>query len=188
MAVIRKVETVWTGLAGAPHLSTMFFTYVIGNATAVINAVDQFWTDLAAQIDNGLAWTVQAETQLIEDTSGLLVGTEGGVANTGNGLGVGNALPPATQGLVNWRTNTFINGRTLRGKTYVPGPVAATGDINGHATAAYQTALNTAGQTLITGTSGPGPLRVFSRTHLTSATVQSAVAFTDFAVLRSRRQ
>lgn len=187
MATIRKITTTWAGLAGTPHMSTMYFTHVAGNAQAIVDEVHEFWQDLTAHIDGSLTHTVEGSTELIDDTTGLLVGIDQVTSQVAASSGAGNACPPATQGLINWRTNTFVNGRALRGKTYIPGPIVTSATADGRPNTTYLALLNTAAAALIAETSGPGPLRVFSRTHLTSATVVSADRYSDFAVLRSRR-
>lgn len=188
MVAIRKVLTQWTGIAGTPHLSTMFFTQSAGTAQQNVDNVDTFWNAMLGSIDNSLTYTVLGDVQIIDDSTGLVIGLESATPQVGTGSVSTAVTPPATQGLINMRTGTFISGRGLRGKVYVPGVPVTAATADGRPTAAYTTLLTNAGQGLITNSTANGPWRVFSRTHLQSWAVTSATAWTDFAVLRSRRQ
>jgi hypothetical protein len=108
--------------------------------------------------------------------------------------GTGNYLPLQTQGVAQYQTATFLGGRRLRGRSYLPGFVATTGTAGGNVAAATITAIgayNTAlGTTIVTATNQ----RVWHRPPVAggvgglSAVVSTRSAGTSFGVMRSRRK
>lgn len=176
-----------TGVAGTPWYSNTYHTLVGGSGQGVVDAVRDFWTNLAPSIDNAITVTVEGDTALVDDVSGAITGIDSVVARTLAGSSVANALPPATQGILHTFTGTFVGGRQLRGKIFIPGLVVTVADSIGAPTAALKTALLTQGALLVANTSGPGPLRVWSRTNGISAVVNSVTTPSKFGVLRSRR-
>ena len=186
MGVIRRVSTVINGLAGGSGFLQMYFTNVVGEAGATQTAVGQFWQGLTELLHTDLTGQILAEQDLVEDTTGQIVGTENTGADTTIVFnGAGEFAPSATQMLCRWRTDTFIAGRRLQGRSFIPGITEAMGS-SVPGTTAIST-LNAEAASLISDTSTSGPLRVFSRTHLTSAVVTSGSAWNQYAVLRSRR-
>ena len=184
--ILRKVQTVHTGVPGSPFVSTMYFTFVAGQADQTLANVLECWGDLATVMHTDLVSTVEREQVLIEDTTGAATGTE--LAAGPNAIGATDAfepMPAATQGLIQLRTGTYVGGREIRGRLFVPSPCEDTG----HATpsAAYQTLVNGAFQDLIVDSSTSGPWRVWSRKNLQSAVVTTANTWSQWAVLRSRR-
>lgn len=187
MTTVRRVRTVMTGVAGTPWYTNMHFTYVGGTTQAAIDAVRDFWTTLAPSIDNGVSAQVEGDCALIDDTTGHITGIDSATARIVPGTSVANALPPATQGLINVFTSSFIGGRQLRGKVFIPGLVTTVSDSAGGPTAALKTAMLGVGNTLVSASSAPGPWRVLSKRYLTSAVVTSVSTPSKFGSMRSRR-
>lgn len=186
MGTIRRVRTVFSGVAGSPYYNNMYFTLVNGSASAVIAAVDTFWESFDSTCITALTWDVLGDTELVDEATGSLVGVESGTALSGASNGGTTPLPFATQLCINTFTGTFVGGRQLRGKIFIPALASIT-NVAGDPAPATITAANTAINTLVSNTSGPGPLRVYSPTHGTSAVVTSGSTFSRFAVMRSRR-
>lgn len=187
MAILRRVRSVATGVAGTPWYTNLYFTWVTGTTQAHIDVVRDWWTNLAGSLDNSVLWTVEGDCSLVDDTTGQVTGIESATARTVNGTSATAALPPATQILLNTFTSTFVGGRQLRGKIYVPGLVASTSDANGAPVAATKTLVLAQGNLLISASSTPGPLRVWSKKNGMSAVVNAVSTPSKFAVLRSRR-
>lgn len=187
VAQLRRIRTIFTGVAGTPWYSNMFFTWVAGTEQAHLDAVGSFWNAIDSQIDNNVSWAVDDNAAVINDTTGDITQIEVGIGPTGAGGGTSAPLPYANQGLVNWLTNDFIAGRQVRGKTYIPGLCEDTNTVSGVMEPVAQSVLQSTADALIAASSAPGPLRVFSRKNLTSAAVESAQVTNKWAVLRSRR-
>lgn len=185
MPTIRRVRTDWSGLPGGPALTTTYFPSVMSAANAIA-FMTAFWTSLNSRIANDGQWTVLADTELIDDATGNIIGVESGVLQSGAGTDAGAMLSIGTQGLLNLRTGIYIGGRELRGKLYVPVPTTNAND-DGVPSAAYLAALQTAynaGQ--VAG--GGLPAVVYSPTNSTSrsSTAQSPSPY--WARLRSRQR
>lgn len=186
MATIRRIRTLWSGVAGTPWYTNMFFTRVVGTEDAAIEAVADFWNAMDLYIKSTVTWDVQEQIDLLDDVTGNLVGTEGGTGISGAGSASDELLPPSNQMLVNWFTDAFAGGRRIRGKTYVPG-LTQLGNEAGVPSALALSALGTAASQLIIDTSSSGPLRVYSRRNARSDVVTNRGVYSQFAVLRSRR-
>ena len=165
----------------------MYFTLVGGSGQGVVDAVRDFWVAWAATLDNSNTITIEGDTALVDDVTGNITGIDSVLTRTTVPTGATNVLPPANQLVMNLFTSTFIGGRQLRGRTYIPGILATASDANGAVVSSTRTAVVTIGTALITNTSGPGPLRVWSRKNGTSAVVNAVSSPPKFGVLRSRR-
>jgi hypothetical protein len=89
---------------------------------------------------------------------------------------------------VDWATNQIVGGRRLTGRTYMVPLTAGSFDTEGVLTSAAITTLTTAAGTFITTMAATGSdLAVWSRTHATTAPVETASAPQKGAILRGRR-
>ena len=180
-----RVDTSTAGLGGAPFYTQMFFDDGVGVPSDVVDAVVAFWEALDTVIVNELTMTVEGVVAVVDETTGMITG----VVSTGSGAGVvgtsvGEPAALATQGLIQWQTGDYVNGRQIRGKTFIPG-VATSAVQAGKPTAGYQAALNTAANALIANASVV--FGIYSRVNHTLRDVTVGSAWNDFAVLRSRR-
>jgi len=187
MALMRRTRTVFSGVAGTPWYSLMYFTWVSGTEQDHLDEVAAFWGAIDARIDNNVSWATEDDMAIVESSTGEIVSVEVGSGGTGTGGGTSDPLPAATQGLVNWLTGAFVGGRQVRGKCYIPGLCEDDNTATGVMVGTTQTIIQNAADALIANTSAPGPLSVFSRVNLVRETVTSATVPTKWAVLRSRR-
>jgi hypothetical protein len=123
---IMRVNTIFTGVAGAPYLSTHYFFGAaepdVAMANAAITAVKNFWFQLGGVMNNTTAWAVQGGVQVIRPSDGQLQGILAGTQQTGAGtVSGGNQLPYAAQGLISWATGEFVDGRHVQGRTFLGG-------------------------------------------------------------------
>jgi hypothetical protein len=187
MATIRRVRTVFTGVAGTPWYSNMYFATSGGTAADSVANVDAFWTTLAAQINTAVTGTVEGDVAIIESTTGEITSVESVTDGTIDFTGSGNVLPPANQGMINLNTNTYAGGRQIRGKLYIPGLVVGAQNSDGTVAAAYYGAWVSVAGALKTSASTTGVWVVYSPTHHMHAAIESVTPKTTFAVMRSRR-
>jgi hypothetical protein len=130
----------------------------------------------------GLVSTTLGAVELIDSTTGQPTGVaDGGPDVVTGGNGEGERLPFATQGLCRLRTNTFFGGRELRGRLYIPGLTEDHSDA-GVPNANFKTKVQDA-LTLL----GESALAVYSPTKHQWATVGATSVWSQWAVLRSRR-
>lgn len=187
MALMYRVRTVFSGTPGSPYLSTQYTavpndTPALVDAQAANTAVGAFWNTIDASLINGLSWATEGNVDVISDL-GVLSATFGVTPVTGVGGVTGVLSPPATQGLIRWGTGQFIGGREVRGRTFIP--AIPTSMISGGVpTGTLVTNANTAASTLIS--SGVVPV-IWSKANNTFRNVNSGSLWSQFAVLRSRR-
>lgn len=184
MAQISRYQTVFTGVAGTPWYSNLFFEGGTPEGEAYGPDVVAFWEACNSQIHSSITWVVDSTYTVIEASTGLIVDIGDWAGGTGTGDQVAEPLPWANQAVINWRTNTYIGGRELRGRTFVPALTQAINN-NGVLTTAGQIDLQAAADGLITDSAGA--FCIFSPTHLTESVVEQANVPLKIGVLRSRR-
>lgn len=123
MANIMKHTAVWAGFTGAPGYSN-FYHHVIGTEAAAAQAghdsVIALFFYLNGYLPSAVSVTVNPVAQIIDEFTGDLVGevtvgTAGAVVTGNNG---GNWAANSGFG-IEWTTGLYLNGRALRGRTYV---------------------------------------------------------------------
>lgn len=181
-----RVRWIGTGGPGTPYYGAFHFGGTTeGEALIAVSVVEDFWVELSAEINTALTITVQPEVDVVDPATGNVTGTfitPGGVVDCAGG----GALPPSNQGLIRWRTGEFVAGREIRGKTFIP-LVPQEYSNGGVPAVTYTTALQQAGNNLLSNGVGAGGLVVYSDTHNQAALVSAASPWNQFAVLRSRR-
>jgi len=187
MSSISRVRTVFTGVAGTPWYSNMYFAWVSGQTQNHIDIVEDFWTALIGQIHTDVTGTVEGQVPVIEDSTGAITAMETGTPKTINFTGANDMLPPATQMVLNLTTGQYLGGRQLRGKIFIPGLIRTAANADGSPNSGFTGVQETALQDLIAASSSPGPLRVYSPTYHDSLVVDGGYAMNRFAVMRSRR-
>lgn len=183
-----RVRTVFTGVTGSPWMNTLNFggPGQTGNQTdadAAVAATGAFWGAVDALINTAVSWATLPEVLFLGD-DGVAAASFATTPATGTGAGAAEIMPFATQALIRTLTGVFVGGRQLRGRIFIPGLTEASNQ-SGSVIAATQTALQTAANTLNAVVTPP--LAVWSKTHATVEPVSSATVWSQFAVLRSRR-
>lgn len=124
MTQIMRVRTVFTYGAGSPGLMTNYFNHSSNspNSEAAQNAVNRVRDGLLASPNlwpTTFSWLVQGDVDIIEDTTGNVDNSYGVTQATGAGTST-NGLGPLPVGLLlRARTNTFVSGRRLMGRTFL---------------------------------------------------------------------
>lgn len=181
-----RIRVTWSGLAGGPWLSTFYFsdTFNQTNVDAARNAVNNLLNGYRSLMASGcsISATVADNISLAGVLSGSLQLTSA-IALTSNGAG--NWLPRECQALVQIRTGSYIGGRELRGRWYLPQPTAGQADANGNPSSTFQGTVNALLNTYRT-TGGYTPV-VWSKKSAASSTMSSMAVAPYFAVQRRRR-
>ena len=187
MAILR-VRTLFTGVTGSPWLSTNYFVGATpaptqAEANAAVVKVGAFWTAMRPLTSSLVSFATDANVAVME-LDGTLTGGFATTPVTGTGTSVADMLPIANQGLIRWLTNVFVGGRQVRGRTFVPGQTETSSGA-GIPTATW---LGTVAPLAVTlAATGPPSLVVWSETHASAQAVASSSVWTQWAVLRSRR-
>lgn len=176
-----RVRVGWTGLSGAPYLSTFYVgTGTVPDPQGAITVVDGFLNGIDTYVSNSLSWTTETEvfTFSTPDTVTAVTAT---IPSTGPGIGSGDQLPHASQGLVRWATNTLVGNRRVKGRTFLPGMLETNCNSIGGLAPSMITGVTAAAALL-------APYLVIpSRTANLFAPVAGSSVWGQFAVLRSRR-
>lgn len=182
-----RVTTAITGGPGGSQWSTHYFGgSTSGEAVVAAQAVRNFWAELANVLRIGHTFNPVDDVDLVDPATGLITGVFPTTTAVVNGTAADTALPWATQGLIRWRTGDYVNGREIRGRTFIPGFTEAA-QVSGSPDATTITKINGAGDILLAAASGAGDLVVYSPTHRVASEVTSRSAWSEWAVLRSRR-
>ncbi len=185
MPTLRRVRTQMVQQAGNELLNTFYFAADLTTADAAASAVGAFFAALQPCMSEDLHYSSVAEQELIDDATGHLTGVEvSGVSYADTGTLTGQPLPFATQALIKWHTGAIVAGRRLAGRTFIPGMTENLNDA-GVPNADLLTTLNAAIAVLANG--DPDSAVVWSRKHHVSAVMSSGTPWTEYAVLRSRR-
>lgn len=183
-----RVRTQFTVPQGGPYLSTMYFGTAAATATqaeadAAVAATGAFWNTVKGAMGTTVSYATLTEVAQL-DVDGTLTGLFTTTPQTGTGVVAAQLLPYASQALVRWATGSFVAGKQIKGRTFIPG-ITKNGDTDGKLDGPTQTLIQGAANTL-NGVTTP-PLVVWSKRWALTATVSSASVWNQFAVLRSRR-
>jgi hypothetical protein len=138
-----------------------------------------------------VTWSVPAQGDLIEDSTGDIVGTwNDGTAGTFTGSGSTASWAAGVGARAVWVTSGRRSNRIVRGSTYLVPLMVGAYDTDGTLTTTYLSGLNNAAQSFFTATN-PN-MRVWSRPHPgqsdgTSHVVTGCGIVDKVSVLRSRR-
>lgn len=160
-------------------------------ATEAAARVRAFFNSMVTLFPNSGTATVNAFGDEVEETNGQIVGTFVGTpVATVTGTGSGDFLPMQTQGLLRLQTGSFINGRRVAGRIFLPNQLE-TFNTGGAPLASWVTAVNTAAALLGTTVVTPIAQRVWHRPGPAGAGLSVVVtgrsASTNWAILKSRR-
>lgn len=186
MATLNEFRTVWTGVAGSPYYTTI--RQIDSGPTtpqAFADAWEDFLVGLQGVTDNGLVAVVENDVRQIDSTTGETTGVITISGATVAMTAAGDALPPQTQLLCRLLTPTFVGGRRIRGRIFIPGQLELFNSVVGQPDAGLRTGVEDNLEDFITAVSND--LVVYSRTHHAFSAVNSVSVWNQWAVLRSRR-
>lgn len=197
MTQLFRVRSVLSGFPGGPGVATMYFLDI----NTAPDSIRSFWEGMFSMIPADVTIKVDGVGDVIEDTTGALVGqwifpAPAVVQCTG----AGNYAAPAG-GLIRWETGVIKDGRRLRGKTFVVPMIAIQFQTDGSLAPTTLTDMLAAAQVLITGQNASFVIwhRPFKGTpatatkparpsHLGSHSLVTGASIPDkVVVLRSRR-
>lgn len=185
MTELYRVRTALTGFPGGPGVCTMYFLDV---ATAV-DSLDDFWASMHDKMPDDVTAHVENSGDIIEDTTGELTGAWSATAvgsHTGTGTG-GYSAPSG--GCITWNTETILDGRRLRGRTFI---VPMSGDLyqdDGTLADSPRTAMEEGAAALVLAQSSSFVVyhRKTSGHAGGNGLITSATVHDKAAILRSRR-
>lgn len=187
MANIREILTDWTLPSGSGHVSVMYFNPADPIATQRTN-LHTFWTAVKAFQSTGTIYVIRTTGRELDVNTGVLTGawSEASVKNGAGGAG-SVSVPDADQALLQWRTPTIVNGRFLRGRTFVPG-LGIGHTSGGNVLPTTATALAGAAAALVGSATPPHVWhRPIAGSGGQSVAANTVTCWSEFAILRRRR-
>lgn len=184
-----RIRVVWAG-PSAPLVSThVALDLDAGTITGTDAhdfhvAVATFWNSVRTVIVNDLSYVVVPVVDVI-DNDGNITGRVS-ASNTAAAAGTvtTEASPYQTQGLVSWSTGSFVEGREIVGRTFIPGVPEAFSNDSAPDSSWITTVQNAANAYVGTTTCH---VAVLSRQHHQITSIIGATARNQWKVLRSRR-
>lgn len=181
-----RVRTVFTGRPGSPGYSTLYFAGdTPGEAQVAVTEITDFWDGVSQFMTTGTTITVEGDVEVVDPATGQVTGifAVGSESTTSTGAA---AIAPALQGLIRWRTGDFVAGREIRGRLFVPW-LSSEANTAGLPSTAFTAQMQASADNLLADASAAGGLSIYSETHRQEALVSVATVWSEFAVMRSRR-
>jgi hypothetical protein len=171
---VGVIRTTWAGLSGGPGLTQLFFQDATGaqisssQATTCTGAVRLFWDAMKAHLPDDLVLTVQPGVDIYEIASGELIAAVTATTSPPAVAGTATGGYAAAAGMkVNLVTNVIATGRRVRGAIYAVPAAASVYTASGQIGSTQRTAIDSAGNTLLTSFASAGcNLVVYSRKKL----------------------
>lgn len=153
MAIIWRVTTRWSGGAIGTGFTNMFFTGGVGTEQAAADATRAFFAGCyggsGTDLPSGISLTFPSGVDLVEETTGVLTTTTSVTAPSSiTGAGSGTYAAPAGA-CVSWLTGGVIDGRHVRGRTFVVPLLSSGFQSNGTIADALVTNISQAAAALI---------------------------------------
>lgn len=190
---ISRITAEWSGFRGAPGYSNFYFDGELeAGTTAEVagSAIRSFFFEIRSELPSTVNIQVNPSAEIIDEATGQILSVIDYASPAGMaGLGEGG-YSAASGAVVNWNTAAYVNGRRVRGRTFVVPLSAGSYDSSGDLTSSALTDLRAAATDHV-GRVPEAPPCVWHRpvngaggsAHvITSATVPDLGA-----VLRSRR-
>ena len=183
MSHLKRITTTFTGPQGMPGYSTIYGHENGESAATFQAAVAAFWTAVTNDVCvYALHFSCSGIMEVVESTSGEIVSLDdSGTTVTGVGGAGADPIGWTSQMLCQLRTGSYVSGRELRGRIFIPAIWVGTlnnGNPSSTAIGNVQGALDD-----LVG----HQLAVYSPTHHAWASVSSGGVWNEYATMRSRR-
>ena len=183
---LTRIRTVFTGVPGTPWYSNIFFEVPTAEVQDAADAVNTFWAAADSYMVTGVQWAVEDFATVLNPATGEPIGVLPVTGNTGGGATSGDMVSRASQILVSTLTGTWVGGRQIRGRIFVPGVSGVSSTPDGSVDGTVRTDFQNLANALALGV-GDAELVVWSRKNGASYPVASTLVSSQWAVLRSRR-
>lgn len=181
-----KIQTIVTGVAGAPYYLVGYFDSVTGTPQDAVTAWAAFTHPSSATTGkNGATYTTGGEVLVVDPVSGDAITSVTTTPVVLAGTGNISLMSRQTQGLARFRTGVRVAGREVRGRTNLPLIATSFDDTNGNPTTTYVTSINTRITALINAAQAQHV--VWSKKNGQHYPSTSGSAWSQWATLRSRR-
>lgn len=178
-------------MSGAGLVGPGVVTFYAKTTTGFPSAVNALWTSQAANFPSSVTFTTPNGGDTLDESNGQIIGawTDGTAPSPVTGSGTGT-FSAGVGYHVDWMTNSVVNGRRVRGRTFFVPAVASTFDSSGNVKSASVASVQSACNTLLTNVP---TLCVYHKPPKGlgaggfGATVTSVIASNKTSWLRSRK-
>lgn len=190
---ITRITAAWSGFRGAPGYSNFYFAG--GGADELLleqsgEAVRNFFQQFRDFLPSGLRITVRGNAEVIDEANGQITSQVDFTPPAQVLGGTSGNYSAASGAVVNWNTNSYRNGRRVRGRTFLVPLTSSAYDSGGDLIQGAIDDINNGAAYLSSG-SAPLPFVVWARpVNGSGGSAEPVVSHTvpDLgAILRSRR-
>jgi len=147
MPSMQRVTATWTGFAGAPGTTTLWFQ---GSSIIAPTAIKPFFDAFAPYIPPAVSIQVNGNGELVDPLTGEVTGTwPGAAAGVTVGTGTASTLLLTEGPMMGLDTGAYRRGHQVRGRIFLIPCLAAAVSSTGAVAAPVITAMNTAATNLI---------------------------------------
>jgi hypothetical protein len=188
VVLLNEILVDWSVPSGAPGVSVLFFEATAASVVDQRDAIQAAIAAAAVEINEEVRATVRNNGRVIEDSTGTLTAEwSDGAVQIADGTSAFRPVSNAAQVLIRWGTGEIVNGRFVRGRTFIPG-CSSNATTEGQLGAGPLTTFSDAFFTLISANVGFG---IWSRPKNGAGgsfhPALTASAWNELAVLRQRR-
>lgn len=179
-----RVQSAWQLPNGDDGLSTHYFAKSTQSAQTVADAVVAYWTAMRTNFAASASVTTVPDVASVDQVTGQVTGTDVVTTAKVQGAAVGDPMPGFVQGLARLLTPTYVNGRRVQGRLFLPAVTESSSGADGRPVATYSSNYTAAGPALIAKDLG---WVVWARTAGTVAFITATPLAPEWAILSSRR-
>jgi len=145
MTSIQRVRCDWTGFIGQPGVSTF---YAVA-ASTLVPQLRTFFDAIKLLLPTDVNIQVEGSGDELESTTGALTGSWTTTTPASVQGASANVYSAVSGALVQWKSDTVLSGRRLRGHTFIVPLVAVGYDTSGQVLSTFRTSLNAAAAALV---------------------------------------
>lgn len=145
MAALFRATVVQTGYSGAPGYTNLYAVHSDPPSTGaqdLVDAVFALFNNIAPQMCQGWAFSIQSDVAVVEDTDGSIDSFISTTPATQSVFAPAGTYSSPTGAVVDWLTNTVVNSRKVMGRTFFVPLGGGSYQADGTLATATVTALN----------------------------------------------
>jgi hypothetical protein len=194
---MNRMTMTWSGFSGAPGYTNMYFSAATAPTSTQLNEtaakVRAYFYAWRSFLPNAVTVNFPSEMEEFSTTNGELITSRAVTPGaTVTGIGGSAVFSSAVGACVNWKTDTVVSGRKLRGRTFmVPLQSLPSFDTDGSLNPSSRLTMLSAAAALVADTTGL-PFFIWHRpspggTDGAAGAVTATTINDKTAILRSRR-
>lgn len=172
MATLHRIRVALSGFPGQPGVTTFYAE----DAPAFVNAIDTWISEVIERAPAGMKFSIENTGDIFESTTGEVSGVWTTALITPQVSTNANVYAAGVGYIVHWKSDTYLSGRLLRGRSFLVPCVGAVFSADGTLVDGDQAVIQTAATALVTA--GVGNFAVWQRPRKAKAADGSRPAVT----------